>query len=148
MFSFPSLTFHRYLYYQSFGIDACFRFKRRQISSYNKDPELGPGFAYMVAWEPYNRHLLQHADQIDVRECMSTQAPISTLFRSAHVQGYPRLNTPIQSSQRGTQQQVLCAPHAAMSSFSQRVLANSRNVRKIRFCLWAMVAVLPPDRVL
>lgn len=56
----------RYLYYQSFGIDACFRFKRRQISSYQKDPELGPGFAYIVSWEPYSQYLLDNANQSDV----------------------------------------------------------------------------------
>ena len=57
----------RYLYYQTFGIDACFRFKRRQISDYEKDPELGPGFAYLVAWEPYREHLLRFTDQEEVR---------------------------------------------------------------------------------
>lgn len=60
------LLFSRYLYYQSFGIDACFRFKRRHISSYEKDPELGPGFAYVVAWEPYNQYLLERANQNEV----------------------------------------------------------------------------------
>ena len=56
----------RYLYRQMFGIDACFRFKRRQISSYEKDPELGPGFAYIVAWEPYRKYLRQFTDQAEV----------------------------------------------------------------------------------
>lgn len=58
--------FPRYLYYQSFGIDACFRFKRRNISSYEKDPELGPGFAYVVAWEPFREYLSKHANQSEV----------------------------------------------------------------------------------
>ena len=67
----------RYLYYQSFGIDACFRFKRRQISSYEKDPELGPGFAYMVAWEPYHQYLLKHANQKEVNDFLFGFAHIS-----------------------------------------------------------------------
>jgi hypothetical protein len=57
----------RYLYNQTFGIDACFRFKRRQISSYEKDPELGPGYAYLVAWEPYRQYLRRFTDQQEVR---------------------------------------------------------------------------------
>ena len=61
-------TIHpRFLYYQSFGIDACFRFKRRQISSYEKDPELGPGYAYLVAWEPYSEYLRRFTNQEEVR---------------------------------------------------------------------------------
>ena len=57
----------RYLYYQAFGIDACFRFKRRQVSNYEKDPELGPGFAYVVAWDSYSEYLRRFTDQEEVR---------------------------------------------------------------------------------
>lgn len=67
--SYCSLCEHhypRYLYYQAFGIDACFRFKRRQVSSYEKDPELGPGYAYLVAWEPYREYLRGFTDQQEV----------------------------------------------------------------------------------
>jgi len=65
------LHFSRYLYYQSFGIDACFRFKRRQISSYEKDPELGPGFAYVVAWEPYQRYLVANDNHSEASHFLS-----------------------------------------------------------------------------
>ena len=58
---------YRYLYYQSFGIDACFRFKRRQVSSYERDPELGPGCAYLVAWDAYSEYLCRFTDQREVR---------------------------------------------------------------------------------
>ena len=57
----------RYLYYQTFGVDACFCFKRRQISSYDKDPELGPGYAYLVGWNSYNEYLRCFTDQNEVR---------------------------------------------------------------------------------
>lgn len=66
----PSLTdatCHRYLYYQMFGIDACFRFKRRQVSNYERDPELGPGHAYLVAWDSYSEYLRDFTDQEEVR---------------------------------------------------------------------------------
>ena len=56
----------RFLYYQSFGIDACFRFKRRQVSSYERDPELGPGYAYLVAWGPYSEYLRGFTNQEEV----------------------------------------------------------------------------------
>ena len=56
----------RYLYYQMFGVDACFQFKRRQISNYEKDPELGPGYVYLVAWEPYREYLCRFTDQEEV----------------------------------------------------------------------------------
>ena len=61
------LRLRRYLYYQGFGIDACFRFKRRQISSYEKDPKLGPGFAYVVAWKPYHQYLLSKDHQSELK---------------------------------------------------------------------------------
>lgn len=63
---FDYLHFFGYLYYQSFGIDACFRFKHWQISSYEKDPKLGPGFAYLVTWEPYQEYVLGHANKNEV----------------------------------------------------------------------------------
>ena len=56
----------RHLYYLILGIDACFRFKRRQVSSYQKDPELGPGYAYLVAWDSYSNYLLGFTDQEEV----------------------------------------------------------------------------------
>ena len=59
-------VYHRYLYYQTFGIDACFRFKRRQVSNYEKDPELGPGYAYLVAWDSYSEYLRRFTDQQEV----------------------------------------------------------------------------------
>jgi hypothetical protein len=49
-----------------FGIDACFRFKRRKVSSYDKDPELGPGYAYLVAWDSYSEYLRRFTDQQEV----------------------------------------------------------------------------------
>ena len=61
-----ALTCPRYLYYQTFGIDACFRFKRRQVSNYEKDPELGPGYAYLVAWDPYSEYLRRFTNQAEV----------------------------------------------------------------------------------
>ena len=61
----------RFLYYLILGIDACFQFKRRQVSNYKKDPELGPGFAYLVAWNSYKKYLRRFTDQAEVRSYSS-----------------------------------------------------------------------------
>ena len=115
----------RYLYYRSFGIDACFRFKRQQISSYEKDPELGPGFAYIVAWEPYQHYLLKHGNQSEVNDFPFVLGlHLTTVCRSARVLACLHLSTQIQSSPRVTQLLVLCARHAATNLFSQKGLAN------------------------
>ena len=66
-FAVANIVHSRYLYYQTFGIDACFRFKRRQVSNYEKDPELGPGYAYVVAWDSYSEYLRRFTDQEEVR---------------------------------------------------------------------------------
>ena len=63
---FTDATHPRYLYYQAFGVDACFRFKRRQISSYEKDPELGARYAYLVAWDSYREYLRPFTNQEEV----------------------------------------------------------------------------------
>lgn len=59
---------YRYLYYQAFGIDACFRFKRREVSSYERDPELGPGYAYLVTWDSYREYLCCFTNQEEVHD--------------------------------------------------------------------------------
>ena len=39
------------------AIDACFRLKRRMVSSERRDPALGSGLAYMVESGPYREYL-------------------------------------------------------------------------------------------
>ena len=34
--------------------------------SYEKDPELGPGHAYLVAWDSYSEYLHRFTDQQEV----------------------------------------------------------------------------------
>ena len=74
--SITNVTRSRYLYYQMFGIDVCFRFKRRQVSSYEKDPELGPGFAYLIAWDSYSEYLHWFTNQEEVCPI----CPLSTIL--------------------------------------------------------------------
>ena len=124
------LHFSRYLYYQSFNIDACFRFKHRQISSYEKDPELGPGFAYVVAWESYQGYLEEHANQSEVSGFLfASSSHLTTPCRLARVLGYLLLSTQIQSFPRVILLQVSCAQRAATNSFSQKGPANFKRVK-------------------
>jgi hypothetical protein len=48
------------------AIDACFRLKRRLVSSWLKDPSLGSGWSYPVEHEPYRQFLLTVTDQKEV----------------------------------------------------------------------------------
>jgi len=124
---FRRLHSSRYLYYQSFGIDACFRFKQRQISSYEKDPELGPGFAYVVAWEPYHRYLSKSGNRKEVRDLLFLVGGLRlTIHRLVPVQAYPPLNTQTRNSRRDIPPLVSFARHVATSSFSRKVLASFR----------------------
>ncbi|KAJ6512449.1 hypothetical protein C8R45DRAFT_813144, partial [Mycena sanguinolenta] len=53
----------RFLYTLFIALDACFRLKRRLVSSKLKDPDLGPGWAYMVETGPYCEYLRSVTNQ-------------------------------------------------------------------------------------
>ncbi|KAJ7734861.1 hypothetical protein B0H16DRAFT_1664965 [Mycena metata] len=54
--------------------DANFKMKGRDRSSRDKDPTLGPGWAYMVANDDYLKHLVQYVDQDEISHCVSFAA--------------------------------------------------------------------------
>lgn len=58
-------------------MDSCFRFKRHDISSYIKDPELGAGLAYLVEWASYEKYLHSRAKQSEVINLFTFSSPIS-----------------------------------------------------------------------
>lgn len=60
------MCFYRFLYCLFIAIDACFRLKRRLISSKLKDPGLGTGWGYFVEDELYRSYLLTVTDQKEV----------------------------------------------------------------------------------
>nr|GAT44791.1 predicted protein [Mycena chlorophos] len=62
------------LYIQFVGVDACFRLKRRLVSSWAKDPGLRTGWSYFVEWEPYRQHLLSITDQKEMTTCSGLAA--------------------------------------------------------------------------
>ncbi|TDL18801.1 hypothetical protein BD410DRAFT_727959 [Rickenella mellea] len=64
----------RFLCTQIVTIDACFRLKRRNVSSRVKDPGLGTGWAYFVEDEPYRKHLLSCTDQQEMSTCTGLAA--------------------------------------------------------------------------
>ncbi|KAF7305332.1 CxC2 domain-containing protein [Mycena chlorophos] len=62
------------LYIDYTGLDACFRLKRRMVSSERRDPPLGPGFAFMVEPAPYRAWLLTQTDQKEMSTCSGLAA--------------------------------------------------------------------------
>ncbi|KAJ7667385.1 hypothetical protein B0H14DRAFT_3102517 [Mycena olivaceomarginata] len=56
----------RFLYILYITIDACFRLKRRLVSSEKKDPGLGTGWAYFTEDGPFREYLLTVTDQKEV----------------------------------------------------------------------------------
>ncbi|KAJ7019263.1 hypothetical protein C8F04DRAFT_913208, partial [Mycena alexandri] len=63
-----------FLYIVFLAIDACFRLKRRLVSSELKDPSLGPGWSYMVESSPYRAYLLSVTDQKEMSTCSGLAA--------------------------------------------------------------------------
>ncbi|KAJ7028789.1 hypothetical protein C8F04DRAFT_1265542 [Mycena alexandri] len=64
----------QYKYTLSVAFDACFRLKRRLISSELKDPGLGTGYAYMVENEPYREYLRTVTNQKEINTCSGLAA--------------------------------------------------------------------------
>ncbi|KAF7319997.1 CxC2 domain-containing protein [Mycena kentingensis (nom. inval.)] len=62
------------LYTMFIALDACFRLKRRLISSLLKDPGLGTGWAYLIEYKPYLEHLAQFKDQVEISTCSGLAA--------------------------------------------------------------------------
>ncbi|KAJ7912792.1 hypothetical protein B0H13DRAFT_2232409 [Mycena leptocephala] len=64
----------RFLYILYIAIDACFRLKRRLVSSERKDPGLGTGWAYFTEDVPYRKYLLSVTDQKEMSTCSGLAA--------------------------------------------------------------------------
>ncbi|KAG6825395.1 hypothetical protein H0H92_003827 [Tricholoma furcatifolium] len=63
-----------WLYQLILSQDANFRLKNRLRSTDDKDPALGPGFAYFVASDEYLRHLANYVDQDEISHCVGFAA--------------------------------------------------------------------------
>ncbi|KAF7375725.1 CxC2 domain-containing protein [Mycena sanguinolenta] len=64
----------QFLYILFLALDACFRLKRRMISSEIKDPALGSGWAYVTENTPYRHYLLTVTDQKEMSTCSGLAA--------------------------------------------------------------------------
>ncbi|KAJ7024743.1 hypothetical protein C8F04DRAFT_968613 [Mycena alexandri] len=64
----------KYKFTLCLAFDACFRLKRRLVSSELKDPGLGTGYAYMVENEPYRDYLRTVTDQKEINTCSGLAA--------------------------------------------------------------------------
>ncbi|KAJ7693185.1 hypothetical protein B0H17DRAFT_907949, partial [Mycena rosella] len=69
-----SLPEDRFLYILYLAIDACFRLKRRLVSSEAKDPGLGTGMAYFTEDAPFRKFLLTVTDQKEMSTCSGLAA--------------------------------------------------------------------------
>ncbi|KAJ8469845.1 hypothetical protein ONZ45_g16753 [Pleurotus djamor] len=66
--------FNHYIYTLFIALDACFRLKRRLVSSVKKDPGLGIGWSYFVEQEPFRKYLLNVTDQKEISTCSGLAA--------------------------------------------------------------------------
>ncbi|KAJ3821460.1 hypothetical protein F5880DRAFT_1614672 [Lentinula raphanica] len=64
----------RFLYITFIAIDACFRLKNRQISSWAVDPPLGNGWGYFVESVPYREFCKQMQEQKEMCTCTGLSA--------------------------------------------------------------------------
>ncbi|KAJ7036483.1 hypothetical protein C8F04DRAFT_1210089 [Mycena alexandri] len=64
----------RFLYILYIAIDACFRLKRRLVSSEKKDPSLGPGWSFFTEDATYREYLLGVTDQKEMSTCSGLAA--------------------------------------------------------------------------
>ncbi|KAJ7734170.1 hypothetical protein DFH07DRAFT_754473, partial [Mycena maculata] len=70
----PEEDRQEFLYVLFLAMDACFRLKRRMVSSEVKDPALGSGWGYMVESGPYRKYLLTVTDQKEMSTCSGLAA--------------------------------------------------------------------------
>ncbi|KAJ7609963.1 hypothetical protein FB45DRAFT_982292 [Roridomyces roridus] len=63
-----------WLYQLLLSQDANFKLKGRDTSSRDKDPSLGPGFAYVVANDQYLAHLSKYVDEDEISHCVAFAA--------------------------------------------------------------------------
>ncbi|KAJ7138999.1 hypothetical protein C8R44DRAFT_938433 [Mycena epipterygia] len=64
----------QFLYILFLAIDACFRLKRRLVSSEAKDPALGSGWGYFMEDVSYQQYLLTVTDQKEMSTCSGLAA--------------------------------------------------------------------------
>ncbi|THU98424.1 hypothetical protein K435DRAFT_818886 [Dendrothele bispora CBS 962.96] len=64
----------RFKYFLFLAMDACFRLKRRMVSSEARDPALGSGWSYMVEDKPFRAYLLSVTDQDEMSTCSGLAA--------------------------------------------------------------------------
>ncbi|KAJ3761528.1 hypothetical protein EV360DRAFT_92998 [Lentinula raphanica] len=75
-----------FIYTQFIAIDACFRLKRKLVSSVEKDPYLQPGKAYLVEPELFRHYLLTVTDQDEM--CTCTGLAALDYANTRHSKGY------------------------------------------------------------
>ncbi|KAJ7579361.1 hypothetical protein C8J56DRAFT_897711 [Mycena floridula] len=72
----------RFIYTLFLAMDACFRLKRKMVSSDEKNPGLGTGMAYFVEDQPYREYCQTLGNQNEMNTCtgLSTVDHVNTRF--------------------------------------------------------------------
>ncbi|KAF7969167.1 hypothetical protein HWV62_28172 [Athelia sp. TMB] len=65
---------YKFLYMLILAMDANFRLVNRLIGNERPDPELGPGWGYVVAPAPYKEHLKSYVSEKDISTCIAFAA--------------------------------------------------------------------------
>ncbi|KAF5340022.1 hypothetical protein D9611_012449 [Ephemerocybe angulata] len=61
----------RYIHAINLALDACFRLKRKDVSSEKADPGLSRGFSYFVENSKFTAHLEKHEDEVEPKSTCS-----------------------------------------------------------------------------
>ncbi|KAJ7594166.1 hypothetical protein C8J56DRAFT_1043935 [Mycena floridula] len=64
----------KFIYTLFIAVDACFRLKRKMVSSDMRDPGLGTGWAYFVEEAPYREYYKTLGDQTEMNSCTGLSA--------------------------------------------------------------------------
>jgi hypothetical protein len=87
------LSFRRYLYTIFLAIDACFRLKRKKVSSWSADPSIQDGWAYFVRHLEYSEFVKLLGEQKEVRaHLISCRKPLTNCTQMSTCTGLAALD--------------------------------------------------------
>ncbi|KAJ7773541.1 hypothetical protein B0H14DRAFT_3095985 [Mycena olivaceomarginata] len=76
----------RFLYAVFWAFEACFRLKRKKISSWAADPSIQDGWAYFTAWKEYGPFVSTLGEQTEMSTC--TRLAVLDHANTKYAQGY------------------------------------------------------------
>ncbi|KAF7317941.1 CxC2 domain-containing protein [Mycena kentingensis (nom. inval.)] len=122
----------RFLYTFTIALDACFRLKRRLVSSLAKDPPLGPGWAYMTDPVKYAKYLAGVTEQDDMSTCSGLAAV--ELANTKFSRGYAATGVAM----------GVCARHEFVQPTSVADLQRGERYANMDFVFFSLMAHISP----